>query len=90
MWEGLTELTELWLNFNHITAVWGNAFANLPLLERLVLNDNALTTLESNAFSPLDTPGVGHPTNLVLTVSTCYCYWTLISSVITRGNKVKV
>ena len=69
MWYGLYELKHLWLNFNQITTVWHNGFANLPLLERLVLNDNALTTLEANAFSPIDTPGIGHPTDLVLSVS---------------------
>ena len=69
MWYGLYELKHLWLNFNQITTVWYNGFANLPLLERLVLNDNALTTLEANVFSPIDTPGIGHPTDLVLWVS---------------------
>ena len=84
------ELHKIDLAFNNITAIGNEAFAHLPNLEEIILNNNKIKMIGSNAFMP---PGTSANNRLLLVVNLEVNFLTsrsFRSSSLTGSRKVKL
>ena len=67
MWAGLHSLEHLTLSGNRLTQIPRHGISHMPVLKKLGLSSNQLTTLRSNIFNPDDYPDSnGRPLQLNL------------------------